>query len=116
MKQYTYYHNSRCSKSRQALAILNEHGIEPIIINYLDTPPDKATLKSILAKLGIPARELLRKGEDVYKQLDLADESLSEDALIDAMIKHPILIERPIIVTNEKAVIGRPPENVLTLL
>lgn len=116
MTQYTYYHNPRCSKSRQALAMLNEHGIEPTIINYLETPPDKATLKTILTQLGIPARQLLRKGEEEYKQLGLADESLSEEALIDAMVKHPILIERPIVIANGKAIIARPPENVLTLI
>ncbi len=116
MTQYSYYHNPRCSKSRQALAILNEHGIEPTIINYLETPPVKATLKTILTQLGIPARQLLRKGEEEYKQLGLADESLSEEALIDAMVKHPILIERPIVIANGKAIIARPPENVLTLI
>lgn len=116
MTQFTYYHNPRCSKSRQALLILNEHGIEPTIINYLETPPDKATLKNILTLLGLSARQLLRKGEDEYKQLGLANEALPEETLIDAMVKHPILIERPIVIAGDKAVVARPPENVLTLL
>lgn len=116
MTPYTYYHNPRCSKSRQALTILNEHGIEPAIINYLETPPNKATLQKILSQLGISARQLLRKGEEEYKQLGLTDESLSEDALIDAMVKHPILIERPIVIVGNKAIIARPPEKVLTLI
>lgn len=116
MTPYTYYHNPRCSKSRQALTILNEHGIEPTIINYLETPPNKATLQKILSQLGISARQLLRKGEEEYKQLGLTDESLSEDALIDAMVKHPILIERPIVIVGNKAIIARPPEKVLTLI
>lgn len=116
MTQYTYYHNPRCSKSRQALTILNEHGIQPTIINYLETPPSKILLQTILTQLGISARQLLRKGEEQYKQLKLDDESLSEETLIDAMVKHPILIERPIVIAGNKAIIARPPEKVLTLL
>jgi len=110
------YHNPRCSKSREALKLLHEQGIEPEIILYLETPPDAASLKQLLAKLGIGARALLRKGEDAYKQLGLADETLSEAALIEAMVKHPKLIERPIAVKGQIALIGRPPENVLQLL
>ncbi|WP_331345628.1 arsenate reductase (glutaredoxin) [Cellvibrio sp. UBA7661] len=112
----TLYHNPRCSKSREALALLREHGHEPDIVLYLETPPTSKTLKALLATLGISARDLLRKGEEVYKTLNLADESLSEAALIKAMVENPKLIERPIAVNGDKAVIGRPPENVLHII
>lgn len=112
----TLYHNPRCSKSRTALALLRDHGIEPEVRLYLEQPPTAAELKQVLSKLGISARALLRKGEDAYKELNLADESLSENALIKAMVTHPKLIERPIAITQDQAVVGRPPENVLTLL
>ncbi len=112
----TLYHNPRCSKSRDALNLLREQGQEPEIILYLETPPTAKQLKTLLGKLGISARELLRKGEDAYKELNLADETLSDTALIKAMVENPKLIERPIAVIGEKAVIGRPPENVKTLL
>lgn len=112
----TLYHNPRCSKSRTALALLRDHGIEPEVRLYLEQPPTAAELKQVLSKLGISARALLRKGEDAYKELNLADESLSEKALIKAMMTHPKLIERPIAITQDQAVVGRPPENVLTLL
>jgi arsenate reductase len=111
-----YFHNPRCSKSRGALALLAEHGVEPDVVAYLDTPPTPAELRDLLRKLGLPARDLLRTGEDAYKQLGLADRSLSEAALIEAMHRHPILIERPIFVRGDRAVIGRPIENVLQLL
>jgi arsenate reductase len=109
-------HNPRCSKSRQTLALLEEKGIEPEIIKYLDTPPSEEELRNILAKLNISARDLLRKGEDDYKALNLKDKSLSEDALIEAMVKHPKLIERPIVINQDKAKLGRPPESVLDIL
>lgn len=109
-------HNPRCSKSRQTLALLEEKGIEPEIIKYLDTPPSASELKTILAKLGISARDLLRKGEDDYKKLNLKDPELSEQALIDAMVSHPKLIERPIVIHNDKARVGRPPESVLDIV
>ena len=112
----TLYHNPRCSKSREALALLREQGQEPEIILYLETPPNAKTLKAILEKLGITARELLRKGEDAYKDLNLADEKLSDAALIKAMVEHPKLIERPIAINGEKAVIGRPPQKVKNIL
>jgi len=112
----TLYHNPRCSKSRTALALLRDHGIEPEVRLYLEQPPTAAELKQVLSKLGISARALLRKGEDAYKELNLADESLSENALIKAMVTHPKLIERPIAITQDQAVVGRPPENVLSLL
>ncbi|RUL66722.1 arsenate reductase (glutaredoxin) [Dyella dinghuensis] len=110
------YHNSRCSKSRSALALLEEHGQPFEIINYLETPPSAGELKALLSQLGIPARQLLRTGEDVYEELHLDDASLDDNALIDAMTKHPRLIERPIVVAHGKAVIGRPPEKVLDIL
>ncbi|MEG2043367.1 MAG: arsenate reductase (glutaredoxin), partial [Hafnia sp.] len=107
----TIYHNPRCSKSRETLALIKEQGIEPTIIQYLETPPDAATLKTLLKELGFTsARQLMRHKEDLYKELNLADESLTEDQLIDAMINNPKLIERPIVVKGKKARIGRPPE------
>jgi arsenate reductase len=110
------YHNPRCSKSRATLALLNEYGKDVEVINYLDTPPSAAELAALLKQLGMPARELLRTGEAEYQSLELADPSLDEDALIAAMITHPKLIERPIVVANGKAAIGRPPEAVLAIL
>ncbi len=110
------YHNSRCSKSRQTLALLNDNGIQPTVIEYLKTPPDRDTLKSLLSMLDLGPRDLMRKGEAVYKELNLDDKELNDDALIDAMLDNPILIERPIVVSNGKAVIGRPPENVLDII
>jgi arsenate reductase len=112
---YTIYHNPRCTKSRGALALLEEHGIEPKIIEYLQTPPTTAELKSILKKLGMKADELIRKGEDVYKE-KIAGRSLTEDQLIAAMVKDPILIERPIVIHGDRAVVGRPVEKVEALL
>lgn len=109
-------HNPRCSKSRQTLALLEEKGIEPEIIKYLDTPPTATELKDILQKLNISARDLLRKGEDDYKDLNLADPTLSDDQLIQAMVSHPKLIERPIVIKDGQAKIGRPPESVLDIL
>lgn len=112
----TLYHNPRCSKSRDALGLLRDKGVEPEVILYLETPPTAKSLKALLVKLGISARALLRKGEDAYKELNLADEKLSEAALIKAMVENPKLIERPIAINGDKAVVGRPPENVLTIL
>ena len=110
------YHNSRCSKSRATLALLEQRG-EPVeIVNYLDTPPSAAELKTLLGQLGMTARQLLRTGEDDYKALKLDDPALDEDALIAAMTTHPKLIERPIVVAHGKAAIGRPPEAVLAIL
>lgn len=107
------YHNPRCSKSRDTLALLQAQGISPTIVAYLDTPPDAATLRSLLAKLGMQdARALMRQGEAEYQALNLADPTLSQDALIAAMQAHPRLIERPILVHGDQAVIGRPPERV----
>lgn len=112
----TLYHNSRCSKSRGALELLRARGIEPEVVYYLETPPSPAQLRELLRMLGLPARELLRKGEDAYRKLGLDDASLSEDALIEAMAEHPKLVERPVFVNGGRAVIGRPPERVLEIL
>lgn len=116
MSDYTIYHNPRCSKSRQTLALLQENGIEPEVVLYLDNTPSQKALKDILAKLGISARELLRKGEADYKERGLSDSNISDSALIKAMTEAPKLIERPIVIKRDKAVLGRPPENVLALI
>lgn len=116
MTDLTLYHNPRCSKSRGALELLEARGLNPTIVRYLDTPPSAPEIKALLAKLGIGARQLLRTGEDEYKALNLADPSLDDAALIAAMASHPKLIERPILVAGDKAVIGRPPEKVLDIL
>lgn len=112
----TIYHNPRCSKSRQTLALIEENGVQPEIVKYLDSPISKEQLQSLIAQLGFQsARELMRTKEAIYKELNLASEN-DEAALIEAMIANPKLIERPIVVKGAKAVLGRPPENVLELL
>ncbi|MFT5782015.1 MAG: arsenate reductase [Pseudomonas sp.] len=116
MTDLTLYHNPRCSKSREALALLEARGLTPHIIRYLDTPPSPAQLHALLSKLGIPARQLLRSGEDAYKALNLAEQSLSAEQLIAAMCSQPKLIERPILIAGDRAIIGRPPERILELL
>ena len=110
------YHNPRCSKSRQTLDLLRSKGIEPDVIEYLVTPPDKETLDALLTLLNLAPRELMRKKEAPYKDLDLARDGLDRDALIAAMVEHPILIERPIVQSKKGAAIGRPPEAVLDIL
>lgn len=112
----TIYHNPRCSKSRQTLQLLEERGEDIEIVQYLDTPPDRNTLKSLLDKLNICPRELLRKGEAAYKENQLSNTALSDEQLIEAMLAHPKLIERPIVVKGQKATLGRPPESVLDIL
>lgn len=112
----TIYHNPRCSKSRNTLALIQENDIEPTVVRYLDEPPSAEELQSLLGLLGIPARALLRKNEDAYKTLNLSDSSLSDDTLIKAMVDNPKLIERPIVSNGKQAILGRPPENVLQLL
>ncbi|MDF1587902.1 MAG: arsenate reductase (glutaredoxin) [Gammaproteobacteria bacterium] len=116
MSTIRIYHNPRCSKSRQTLALLEQQGIEPEIIEYLKTPPTKETLKSVLEQLGISARQLLRTGEAIYKELNLANPVLTDDQLIEAMCEHPKLIERPIVINNGQARLGRPPETVLEIV
>ena len=110
----TIYHNPRCSKSHQTLALLGEHGIEPDVIEYLETPPSALELKNILAMLSIGPRDLLRKKE--AKEAGLNDPALGDGALIEAMAANPIVIERPIVVKNGKAALGRPPESVIDIL
>ena len=116
MSDIQIYHNPRCSKSRQTLALLEENGIQPTIIEYLKVPPDEKELHTVLKQLNMNARDLLRKGEAIYKELGLSDTSLSEQQLITAMCENPKLIERPIVIHNGKAKIGRPPEAVLDIL
>lgn len=116
MADTVIYHNPRCSKSRQALQLLQARGVEPEVVLYLEQRLDAKALRGLLTKLGISARELLRTKEPAYRELGLADSSLDETALIDAMCRHPQLIERPIVVRGDRAVVGRPPENVLGLL
>ena len=115
MNTFTIYHNPQCTKSRATLALLQEHGVEPTVIEYLKRPPTAAALAAIIAKLGIQAEQLVRKGEDVFKA-SYAGKALTDAQWIDALVKHPVLIERPIVVSGARAAIGRPPENVLPLL
>jgi arsenate reductase len=110
------YHNPRCSKSRQTLQLLQEHNQSPTIVEYLKTPPDHQTLDSILRGLNMEPRDLMRKGENEYKALELDDPDLDRNQLIAAMVANPKLIERPIVVVGNEVVIGRPPESVLTIL
>ncbi len=110
------YHNPRCSKSRQTLELLRAQGLEPEVVEYLKTPPTAAELERILKLLGREPRDLLRTGEAAALGLGLDDPALSRAALIQAMVEHPKLIERPILLTNHKAALGRPPENVLEIL
>ncbi|TDQ38445.1 arsenate reductase (glutaredoxin) [Thiopseudomonas denitrificans] len=116
MTQYTYYHNSRCSKSRDGLELLAQHNIEPEVVNYLDTPPTAIEIKTLLDKLGMSARELMRTGEEAYKNLGLDNPGLTEEQLVDAMVREPILIQRPVFTNEKRAVIGRPTEKLLEIL
>ncbi|MCZ4282208.1 arsenate reductase (glutaredoxin) [Kiloniella laminariae] len=109
-------HNPRCSKSRQTLELLKDRGCVPEVIEYLKNPLDRTTLESILAKLGLSPRDILRKGEKIYQEMELANPDLPDEALITAMLENPILIERPIVITDKAARIGRPPESVLEIL
>lgn len=111
----TIYHNPRCSKSRDTLALLRSKGVEPEVIEYLQAPPAREELRALLGKLDMKAEQLVRKGEDIYKQ-KFSGKAMTEDQWLDALAKNPILIERPIVVKGAQAVLGRPPENVLALL
>ena len=115
MSQVKIYHNPRCSKSRAALALLEEQGVDAEVVKYLDTPPTKEEIKALLKMLGISARELMRTKEDIYKALGLKDVE-EEEKLIEAMAAHPRLIERPIVIKEGKAAIGRPIEKIVELL
>jgi arsenate reductase len=112
----TIYHNPRCSKSRQALDLLRGRGVEPDILEYLKTPPDRAALERLLGLLKIEPRELMRTKEPEYREAGLDSPDLSRDELIDALLRYPKLIERPIVIKDGQAVIGRPPEKILELL
>lgn len=116
MSKVTIYHNPQCSKCRQTLDLIREKGIEPTIIEYLKNPPTVAELKKILALLGLPPSGLMRKQEAAYKEAGLDDGSLSEDEQIAAMVAFPKVIERPIVLSNGKAAIGRPPTSVIDIL
>ena len=109
------YHNARCSKSRSACALLEARGVQLDIVEYLKTPPSRAELVAVLKKLGLAAEDIVRKGEDIYKS-EYQGRELNEEQWLDAFVKHPILIERPIVVRGERAVVARPPERVLELL
>jgi len=115
MQNVKIWHNPRCSKSRNAAALLEEKGVDAEVVKYLDTPPTKEELKAMLKMLGISARELMRTKEEIYKTLDLKEEN-DEEKLIEAMAKNPKLIERPIVIKDGKAAIGRPIENIIELL
>ncbi len=115
MSDFTIYHNPRCSKSRTTLALLEEKGIQPEVVLYLETEPGEGEIRQLLDKLGITAAQLVRRGEEAYKSAGLGKDS-SEAELIAAMAQHPKLIERPIVVSGDRAVLGRPPENVLDLI
>ena len=116
MTQITIWHNPRCSKSRQTLALLEDAGAQVKVVKYLEDSPSAEDIRLALRKLGINARDLLRKGEDEYKTLNLANPELDESAIIQAMVEHPKLIERPVVIKGDKAVLGRPPENVQDLI
>ena len=116
MADYTIYHNPRCSKSRQTLALLEEHGIQPEVRLYLESPPSAAELAQVLGKLSLSPRQLLRKGETAYTAAGLDNTTVPDAEVIAAMVAQPILIERPIVVKGGRAVLGRPPENVLDLI
>ena len=116
MSKPTMYHNPRCSKSRQTLELLRARGIEPEIVEYLQSPPDARQIEQILDMLGLQQRQLKRTGETEYKENNLADTSLSRGELIQAMVDHPKLIQRPLVLNDGKAALGRPPEDVLEIL
>jgi len=116
MTDVVIYHNPRCSKSRQTLELIEQQGVIPKVIRYLETPPSAEQLTQILTQLGIGARQLMRTNEPEYRELGLYDEQLSEQQLIEAMVANPKLIERPIVLANNKAALGRPPEQVLDIL
>jgi arsenate reductase len=116
MAKVTVYHNPRCSKSRAVLALLEENDISPEIVYYLETPPDSKELKNLLKKLDMNVRDVLRRSEPEYDTLGLEDESLADEIVLDLLVKHPALLQRPIVVAGNQAIIGRPPENVLPFI
>jgi len=116
MSDLTIYHNPRCSKSRQALALIEETGAKPTVVKYLETPPDAATLDRLLIQLGLEPQALMRTGEDRYAELGLKAKQLTRQQAIQVLVENPILIERPIVVKGDRAVVARPPERVQELL
>jgi arsenate reductase len=116
MSEVTIYHNGRCSKSRQTLELLRENGVEPEIVEYLTATPTADTLRTVLRKLALKPAGIIRRNEKVLAEENITIDDLDDDALIDLMVKHPILIERPIVVKGAAARIGRPPEQVLEIL
>ena len=112
----TIYHNPRCSKSREALALIESKGVTPEVIDYLKTPPSASELKDVLRKLGLKPRDILRTGEPLYRELNLGRTERDDAALIELMVANPILIERPIVVHGDRAALGRPPAKVLQIL
>ena len=116
MNNVTIYHNPRCSKSRQTLELIKANGIDPSIVLYLEEPPTTETLSNIINLLKLKPRDLLRKGEDEYKALNLKDTTIDDSEIIKLMSKYPKLIERPIVISGKNAILGRPPENVLSLI
>ena len=116
MTTITLYHNPRCSKSREALALLEERDIQATVVKYLETPLTAQQISALLSKLGLTARDMMRSGESVYREMNLDNPALSEEQLIDAMVQAPILIQRPILEVADKAAIGRPMDNIIELL
>jgi arsenate reductase len=116
MADYVIWHNPRCSKSRETLGLLQERGVEPEVVLYLEAPPSAEELERVLGLLGVEPRALMRTKEALYAELGLDDPSLGREALVEAMVAHPILIERPVVVRGDRAALGRPPEAVLALL
>jgi arsenate reductase len=112
----TIYHNPKCATSRATLKLLRDRGIEPVVIEYLKMPPTRTELATLVQQLGLKPRDLLRRKEPEYKSAGLDDPALTDSAILAAMVKHPKLIERPIVVKGKKAALGRPPENVLKIL
>lgn len=115
MSKVIIWHNPRCSKSRATLSLIEQHGLDPEIVEYLKTPPSADEIKSVLKKLRMRPRDLMRKGEQVYKDLGLESDKLSDDQLVAAMVENPVLIERPVVIFGARAKLGRPPEDVLDL-
>lgn len=115
-EEIVIWHNPRCSKSRQGLAFLKEHGVEPTVVRYLDSPPDVETLTRVLDMLGMAPRDLVRRREAIYRELGLKDPTLSDEALIKAMVDNPKLIERPVVIRGNEAVLGRPASTIAELL
>lgn len=116
MSEFTIYHNPRCTKSRQTLQLLRDQGVEPDVVEYLNDPPTRTQLRQIVRALGIPARDLIRRKEKLFAEVGDADARYSDTAAVNLLAEHPRLIERPIVVRDDKAAIGRPPENVLELM